>query len=216
MDSAPTALGAGKTSGRPTPPASYPRSTGSARGQARRRELLERVTDDLAVNGLTDFSLRRAARAAGTTHKVLLYHFAGPEDLLGQALPRLRERRIASALVEAVKGGTLGERMRAVWPVLAQDASGLRVIDQAIGLAMYDPDRYAHLARDASDQYRGPLRSLCPAGWSEQRAHEVIELILATMRGFLMEWRTARNAASVEAGLEALVRALDREEAADK
>jgi hypothetical protein len=31
--------------------------------------LLDRVTDDLG------FSLRRAARAAGTTHKVLLYHF---------------------------------------------------------------------------------------------------------------------------------------------
>ena len=57
--------------------AGYRRSTGSPRGEARRRELLDRVTDDLAVNGLVDFSLRRAARAAGTTHKVLLYHFDG-------------------------------------------------------------------------------------------------------------------------------------------
>jgi hypothetical protein len=56
--------------------ASYRRSAGSPRGEARRRELLDRVTDDLAVNGLVDFSLRRAARAAGTTHKVLLYQLA--------------------------------------------------------------------------------------------------------------------------------------------
>jgi hypothetical protein len=40
-------------------------SAGSPRGDARRRELLVRVADDLAVNGLVDFSLRRAARAAG-------------------------------------------------------------------------------------------------------------------------------------------------------
>src|ERR1700752_5047128 len=76
--------------------AGYRRSAGSPRGEARRRELLGRVTDDLAVNGLVDFSLRRAARAAGTTHKVLLYHFAGADDLLSQALPKLRERRGAA------------------------------------------------------------------------------------------------------------------------
>src|SRR6266508_4052065 len=84
--------------------AGYRRSTGSPRGEARRRELLDRVTDDLAVNGLVDFSLRRAARAAGTTHKVLLYHFDGAEDLLRQAILALRERRIGNALAAAGKG----------------------------------------------------------------------------------------------------------------
>jgi hypothetical protein len=61
--------------------AGYRRSTGSPRGEARRRELLDRVTDDLATNGLVDFSLRRAARAASTTYKVQLYRFAGADDL---------------------------------------------------------------------------------------------------------------------------------------
>src|SRR5260370_42108943 len=79
-------------------PARYRRSAGSPRGQARRRQLLDRVTDDLAVNGLVDFSLRRAARAAGTTHKVLLYYFDGADDLLRQAILQLRERRIGNAL----------------------------------------------------------------------------------------------------------------------
>src|SRR6266496_5417151 len=81
--------------------AGYRRSAGSARGEARRRELLDRVTDDLAVNGLVDFSLRRAARAAGTTHKVLLYYFDGVDDLLGQAIFQLRERRIDNTLAAA-------------------------------------------------------------------------------------------------------------------
>jgi len=73
--------------------AGYRRSAG-----ARHRELLDRVTDDLAVNGLVDFSLRRAARAAGTTHKVLLYYF-DDADLLAQAVFRLRERRIRRAVL---------------------------------------------------------------------------------------------------------------------
>jgi AcrR family transcriptional regulator len=196
---------------------SYRRATGSARGQARRQELLERVTDDLAVHGLADFSLRRAARAAGTTHKVILYHFDGLEDLLRQALLRLRDRRIDAAMAAAEPGhDTLAERVRALWPVLEDDASGLRVIDQGIGLAMYDPDRYAHLAQDAADQYRGPLMSLCPPQWAEQRKQEVAELVLATLRGFLVEWRTTRDATRTRAGLAALTRALQREESADE
>src|SRR6516225_4595587 len=81
--------------------AGYRRSAGSPRGEARRRELLDRVSDDLAVNGLVDFSLRRAARAAGTTHKVLLYYFDGADDLLRQAILRLRDRRIERGLAAA-------------------------------------------------------------------------------------------------------------------
>src|SRR5690349_21061801 len=150
--------------------AGYRRSTGSPRGEARRRELLERVIDDLAANGLVDFSLRRAARAAGTTHKVLLYHFDGAEDLLAQAIFQLRERRIGNALTAAAQDsarGTLASRVRSVWPALIGEES--RVLDQAIGLTMYNPDRYGELGRGASQQYLPALMSLCPPEWPERR-----------------------------------------------
>ncbi|QGN33070.1 TetR/AcrR family transcriptional regulator [Microlunatus sp. Gsoil 973] len=199
---------------KPAGTAPYRRSVGTARGLQRRQQLLDRVTDDLAENGLADFSLRRAARAAGTTHKVLLYHFDGIEDLLRQALLGLRDRRIDNALIRARAIPTLAGRVRAIWPVLADDATGLRVIDQAIGLAMYDPKRYRHLARDAADQYIEPLESLCPSHWPAARRREVAELMLAAMRGFLVEWRTNRDSERIDAGLAALERALDREEAA--
>jgi AcrR family transcriptional regulator len=192
----------------------YRRSAGSRRGEARRRELLERVTDDLAANGLVDFSLRRAARAAGTTHKVLLYHFAGADDLLLQAVVRLRERRIQRGLAAATggpAGRSLAERVRSIWPVLIGEGSF--VLDQAIGLAMYDPGRYAALGREASQQYLPSLLSICPEGWPERRKLEVAEMVLATLRGFLVDWRTSADAAGVAAGFEALARALDREEA---
>lgn len=114
--------------------AGYRRSAGSRRGEARRRELLDRVADDLAANGLVDFSLRRAARAAGTTHKVLLYHFDGADDLLKQAILELRERRIGNVLAatRVPAHPTLAARVRAVWPILREAESGLRVLDQAI------------------------------------------------------------------------------------
>lgn len=173
------------------------------------------MAEDLRVNGLADFSLRRAARAAGTTHKVLLYHFEGVEDLLGQAVSTLRETRISNALASAVTLPSLADRVRAVWAVLMDDATGVRAIDQAIGLAMYDPARYAHLAKDAAALYRRPLMTLCPPDWDVERKEAVAELIMATMRGLLMEWQTTRESDRIELALTALTRALDREEAAE-
>ncbi len=197
--------------------AGYRRSAGSSRGEARRQALLDRVADDLAANGLVDFSLRRAARAAGSTHKVLLYYFDGAEDLLTQAILRLRERRIGNALAAITHGPgrqTLAVRVRAMWLILVGEESGLRVLDQAIGLAMYNPQRYAELGREASKQYLPALLSICPEDWSEQRKLEVAEMILAVLRGFLVDWLTSGDTAGVSAGFEALIRALDREEAA--
>jgi hypothetical protein len=153
--------------------AGYRRSTGSPRGEARRRELLDRVSDDLAVNGLVDFSLRRAARPGEQT---------------------------------------LAQRVRAVWPALLGEES--RVLDQAIGLMMYDPVRYAELGRGASQQYLPTVLSICPPEWTDRRKLEVAEMILASLRGFLIDWLTSGSTTGVESGFEALARALDREEAA--
>lgn len=195
----------------------YRRSAGTARGEARRRALLDLVTEDLAEHGLVDFSLRRAARAAGTTHKVLLYHFDGVDDLLVQAVDQLRARRIdngtAAAVLQAGQG-TLAARVQALWPVLVDPRSGHRVLEQSTGLAMYDPARYSRFGRDATEQYLPPLLALCPPQWSEMRRREVAELILATLRGLLLNRVIGADPASVEAGFAALLRALEREEAA--
>ncbi|MGW4489982.1 TetR/AcrR family transcriptional regulator [Amycolatopsis sp. NPDC004368] len=196
----------------------YRRSAGSPRGQVRRRELLASVTDDLAENGLVDFSLRRAAKAAGTTHKVLLYHFASAEDLLAQAVFALRERRIGNALAAMAEGGrqrTLAGRVGVAWRTLRDEEPGLRrVLDQAVGLTMYDPERYADLGRGATRQYLDLLESFCPRQWPAQRKREVAQLVLATLRGFVVHRLTSDDPGGAEAGFAALERALAREEAA--
>lgn len=175
---------------------------------------MRQVTDDLAANGLVGFSLRRAARAAGTTHKVLLYHFDGADDLLRQAIVELRERRITKAMAAARRARarrTLAGRVRAVWPVLIGEES--RILDQAIGLTMYDPARYRGLGEGASQHYLPALIELCPAEWTEKRKREVAEMILATLRGFLIDRLTTGDDSGVRAGFAALTRALEAEEA---
>jgi AcrR family transcriptional regulator len=194
--------------------AGYKRAAGSARGDARRRELLELVADDLAEHGLPEFSLRRAARSAGTTHKVLLYYFSSADDLLEQAIGLLRRRRIEKALTAAQPSQNqdpLSARVASVWRSVSAPES--EVLQQAIGLATYDSKRYARLGREASQQYLPGLVSLCPAGWSESRKLEVASLILGALRGFLVE-RALGGEGDGALGLAALVRALQREEAA--
>ncbi|MEY9911679.1 AcrR family transcriptional regulator [Catenulispora sp. MAP12-49] len=204
----------------PAAPVGYRRSAGTPRAQARRRELLDSVTDDLAEHGLVDFSLRRAAKAAGTTHKVLLYHFDGVEDLLREAVERLRERRLASSLAAAYapdQAPTLAGRIGAVWPVLTGSGEGQRALDQALGLAMYDPDRHAALAVDAAGHFLPALRAMCPPQWSDRRKDEIAEVVFAALRGFLVQRRTGGTdgGSGGEAGFAALLRMLEREEAAD-
>lgn len=191
--------------------AGYRRSARSARGEARRRHLLESVTEDLANNGLVGFSLRRAARAAGTTHKVLLYYFDGVDDLLVQGVLRLRQQRVSDGLAAAMRKDTLSNRVRAIWPVLVADEA--IVLDQAMGLAMYDTAHYAVLGQDASDQYMRALVDLCPQSWTGDRRFEVAALILSTLRGFLIDARTSSDPTRIRAGFDALARTLEREEA---
>jgi AcrR family transcriptional regulator len=192
--------------------AGYARSTRSERGEVRRLELLDQVTADLAANGLVGFSLRRAARAAGTTHKVLLYHFADIDDLLHQCVDRLREQRIERGVAATGRPGrSLAAQVPVLWKTLIGEET--RVLDQVIGLSMYDPTRYAPLAREATAQYLPALIAICPPQWTARRKREMAEMILGTLRGFLVEWSIS-GAPAVAAGLRALVRAVEREEAA--
>jgi AcrR family transcriptional regulator len=197
--------------------AAYARSTGSPRGQARKDALLQAVTDDLEQNGLAGFTLRRAARAAGTTHKVLLYHFENADELLREAVIELRERRIANtldALANAQQADTLAARVSAIWPVVADPGSGVRALDQAVGLALFDPGRYAALAHESTSQYLPAFLSICPPEWTDRRKREVAELLIATFRGLLVGWLTNGDEEGLQAGLQALVRMMEREEAA--
>jgi hypothetical protein len=57
--------------------------------------------------------------------------------------------------------------------------------------------------------------AMCPPQWPERRRREVAEMVMAVLRGSIVEWLTSGDLAGIEAGLEALTRALEREEAAD-
>jgi AcrR family transcriptional regulator len=184
------------------------------RGERRRAALLSAVVEDVSRHGLVDFSLRRAAKAAGTSHKVLLYHFSGADQLLREALQELRAARLARTDAQAWADPTasLGERVHAAFTTLVEEDAPLRVLDQATGLALYDPARYTHLGTDATDQYLPVILELLPTDWSEEHRRALSTLILATLRGLLADLLTSGDNLRITAGLTVLERMLDTEE----
>lgn len=186
----------------------------SERGQRRREALLAAVVQDVTEHGLVDFSLRRAAKAAGTTHKVLLYHFASADELLREVLRKVRHARLTRTRGSAWTAAdtSLGQRVRAVWQTLVEEDAAPRVLEQATGLALYDPVRYTHLGKEATEQYLPDILELLPTTWPEGQRHAVATLILAALRGLLADILTSADHARVTAALNALDRMLDAEE----
>lgn len=59
----------------------------------RRAALLEACADDLLAHGIAGATLARLARAAGTSPRMLVYHFSTRDGLVSQALRAARSRQ---------------------------------------------------------------------------------------------------------------------------
>ncbi len=182
------ALGAALTVRLALPPQIEPTSDDGAttlRGQARRDALLESVATFILNRGVIRFSLRGAAAAAGTTHRVLLYHFGSGPELVREALDRLRQRRAerAAQLPPQDVGPLLG-----AWRVLTLDEPQARALLEGLAMAVAEPDSYGPIATDAVVQYLPFLAAFLPEDWSEERRVAVATLSLAVIRGLMLDW----------------------------
>lgn len=88
-------------------------------GPARRDDLLDKVTDHLLACGLGEDSLRRMAQAAGTSDRMLIYHFGDKASLMGAALTRAAQR--LTAILDAARPAPMSPE--ALWQGL-QGAAG--------------------------------------------------------------------------------------------
>jgi len=85
----------------------------------RRAELLERITDYVAANGLSDLSLRPLAAAVESSPRVLLYYFTSKEDLIAEVLAQLRARQRAVFATLPRNAATYADTVRAAWKLMS-------------------------------------------------------------------------------------------------
>ena len=78
-----------------------------------REALLAKVMAAVAKDGLADRSLREIAASAGTSHRMLIYHFGSREGLLAAIVAAMEAQQRAA--LTAMAGGTPREVMIGLW-----------------------------------------------------------------------------------------------------
>ncbi len=173
---------------------------GNARGRQRREELLQAAVDYLLTDGLKDFSVRRIAKRAGTTHRIVLYHFESTEKLLREALSAIREpilQQVATADPAAFATQMLND-----------DSPASEVLTQSVLQAGLDPGRYMDIGRDYVDAYLPLVTDSLPTTIDPETRRDAAALILCTYRGASLDRRSTGDPNRGLRALNLLIRLL--------
>lgn len=104
-----------------------------------RDQLLARVMAHVAETGLSDASLREIADAAGTSHRMLNYHFGGRDGLVAAIVEAMeaQQREALRALAEGADSPTAV--VRAQWAELSRPevAPFVRLFFEVLALALH-------------------------------------------------------------------------------
>jgi AcrR family transcriptional regulator len=172
---------------------------------ARRLELLGALIETFARDGIGDRSLRHVAEAVGTSHRMLLHHFGSRDELLLAIVGEVERRQAATV-------STLPERpadaVATTWRDLRRPE--LRPFERLF---------FECYARGA--QGEAPFARMHPGavdGWLAELAGRagpevdpaMARLVLAAMRGLLLDLVATDDEAGVDAAAAAFVELLRR------
>jgi AcrR family transcriptional regulator len=171
-------------------------------------QLLDRCTDFALEHGLPD-GLEPLAEAAGVSARMLLYHFGTRDDLLRAVLGTARNRQLAAF-------GTL-LRSRPGTPytaVLAQAWTSMTGPDGQPYLRMFGQLRqsaeqrlWPGFRRLATTDWLGPLEE----GLHSMGRPELATLVLAVIRGLLMDLEATDDTPRVDRAFHDLLALIDQD-----
>ncbi|GLW64924.1 TetR family transcriptional regulator [Actinomadura rubrobrunea] len=149
--------------------------------------LLDRVIEHLAAEGVGDRSLRRIAAGAGTSHRMLIYHFGSRDGLLVEVVKEMerRQREVLARLRATCRRPR--ELARAFWRHLSDPALAPyeRLFFELYGLALTGHPVAAPLLDGIVDSWLEGLEHVPGATPEERRVRA--RMILACTRGALLD-----------------------------
>ena len=181
------------------------------RYQHRREELLHAATEHVVTQGLAQASLRRVAEGVGVSHAALLHHFGTREGLLAEIVERVLTRAFTAPHLH--EGDPEGGPLRALWRH-ATTGTGQRYVRLFLavtGHALYDDGPLAATVR-RSVQERSDLiaAGLIASGVDPATARPLGTLVLATMRGLMLDRLVTGDAVRADAAFDAFVLGLEK------
>jgi len=159
----------------------------------------------LQENGFSQLSLREIAAGAGTSHRMLIYHFGTREGLLLQVVGRLEaEQREALAQLANGPDDPL-EVGRAFWQRVSDPslAPAERLFFEIYAQALYGRDWTDSFRASVIAAWEGPLVSMFEAqGVPLDQARHRARLSLATARGLLLDLLITGERETVDSAAE--------------
>jgi AcrR family transcriptional regulator len=168
-----------------------------------RSELIDRLVEHAASNGLTDTSLRDLAAAVGTSHRMLNYHFGSRAGVVAAVVERIESQQRDALAEIAAEATSTTEIIERQWAQLSDPALApfIRLFFEVTAQAMF--------GRPGTDGFLDGLTE----PWLDLAArladelgveHDPAELRLgvAVIRGLLLDAVASGNAAPATASLE--------------
>jgi AcrR family transcriptional regulator len=162
--------------------------------EKRPEELRIAIVRYLIQHGLTDLSLRPLAKAVGSSPRVLLYYFGSKEKMVIELLAEVRQRQ--RAIYSEVQCASFGEACQIIWKRMsaADSEPVFRLFFEAYGIALRRPQLYkAFLRATIEDWLQLIADPLCREGYKRGEARAFATIILAGLRGFMLDYCTTRD-----------------------
>jgi AcrR family transcriptional regulator len=189
----------------------------SLRYQHRRGELLDAVADYVLETGVAALSLRRAAEAVGVSHVTLQHHFGSKEQLVDEIIECLLERIVQSQSVHIddapARDADLATRLRMVWAHLTSPGGqrDIRLFIEFFGQSLFGGARFSPAAARSIEQRLELITAtIVGLGCPLEEAGAFGTLLLATLRGLIMELLITGDRERMDAAFELAVADAER------
>lgn len=161
----------------------------TGRETGRRDELADAATDYVLEHGLMGLSLRPLAAELGTSDRMLLYHFAGKDDLVATVL-RVSNDRSVALIGEMPVQRDVRSAVCAFWQELTRPplADCQRMYIQAAALGLLGREPYLSVVREANELWvRALAEHMVASGVPRDRARRAVVLMDAAFLGLMLD-----------------------------
>jgi AcrR family transcriptional regulator len=177
----------------------------------RRAELLDAVVDYTVEHGFSEVSLRPVAAALGVSTTALVHRFGSKEQMLEAILGRLRERIFAAT--SGAGGGPpgLATAARMVWTRSSDPrrAAEFGLFFAVYGRALQAPRQFAGFLEHVVADWMAALVEAQGPGADPAAAARTATLVIATIRGLLLDLLATGDRARVQDAAESFLAGLE-------
>jgi AcrR family transcriptional regulator len=177
-------------------------------------ELLDAVVGYLVKNGVAEVSLRPLAKAVGSSPRGLLYYFGSKEEMLSQAIKRLRElQRAGFSKLQERRYENPSDACRAVWKQASapQAETAFRLSLEVYVLALRHPDLFGDFLSSSSEDWLAFLSEpMIRKGASKVQARAFATVAIAGFRGFMLDYAATHDRARIDRAVDLWIGTLDQ------